>query len=436
MKVEVTTLKTEEEKKLEKVLELLAGNVSFVQTRSEQETIVRSAVEKVYGKINDEKKKEITKEILSYGPIEQFMKDDDIEDIIVNALNPIFTFTSKGGMTETRAKFQSLEQLNLFIRKLQVISGKEKLKYINNFHLPEGARANVVASPLGTQVTIRKFRRKPLSLIDLIQDGSMDYDTAALFWMYADGLRIKPANIMIVGTPGSGKTTLLNALFSFFPKNERTIVIEDTLELNTETALNCARLETSEELPLRELVKNTLRMRPSRIVVGEVRGEEANDLMTAMNIGKICMGTIHASSAREAVMRLENVPMNVPPDLIPLVDAFIVLKQYYTPEGVKRVVHQIAETGGMEQKKVLLSDLAIYDVKEEKMKNAHPSVIYRDRLAEASGISPKEVMDEIALRAKIIQTLTKRGVRDIDEMSEFVEGYYENPKNAMSKIGL
>ena len=147
-----------------------------------------------------------------------------------------------------------------------------------------------------------------------------DYSMAARLWLYVDGLKIRPANMLIGGIPGAGKTTLLNAMFSFFRPEQRIVTIEETYELNTSTQENCVNLQTSDDLPMEALVKSSLRMRPDLIIVGEVRGAEANDMMTAMNIGKISMGTIHASSSRDIVNRLEHTPMKVPIDIIPVID--------------------------------------------------------------------------------------------------------------------
>src|SRR3990167_9270964 len=116
--------------------------------------------------------------------------------------------------------------------------------------------------------------------------------------MYIEGMSIRPANIMIAGGPGVGKTTLLNALFCFIPQNERMVVIEDTLELNTFLEDSCSRLESDDDIPLELLVRNSLRMRPDRIIIGEVRGPEAKDMITAVNVGKFCLSTIHAATAR------------------------------------------------------------------------------------------------------------------------------------------
>ena len=416
-------------------LERLVGKFSVGQTKQEQEALVLEALSQASPAMREREKIEMMKRILGYGIIEDYIRDEACEDIIINALKPIFVFKSKDGMINTGKKYANLQELDLLIHKLLVFSGKQRLKPINNFHLPDGGRVNVVTSPFGPQITFRKFKQRPLSIIDLIESGMIDSNLAAQLWMYAEGLGIKPANIIIGGMPGSGKTTLLNALFSFFPTNERIVVIEDTLELNTNMRDNCARLETTGELSMRELVKNSLRMRPDRLIVGEVRGEEAADMMTAMNIGKICMGTIHASSSREVVMRLENAPMDVPTEIIPLIDVFIILRQFYQQGKVVRALVQISETGGIE-KKVLLSDLASFDAKTGKMLEAHPSVIYRDRLAQASGVTPKEILDEIKVRTRILEELQGKGMKTIEELAAFCADYYNNPDDTIEKYEI
>jgi len=377
------------------------------------------------------------KEFFSYGIIEGFLNDPDVEDIMINHLSTIYIRKTKSGMVKTDKRFPSLEELELFVKKLIIFSGRKNTKKINNVELSEiKGRANIVYSPFGLQITITRAKENPLSIIDLIKSGALNPQLAAQLWLYIEGLGVKPANIIISGGPGTGKTTLLNALLGFIPEHERLVVIEDTLELNTNLEENCSRLESDEEISLADLVKNSLRMRPDRIIVGEVRGKEAQDLMTAMNIGKYCLGTLHASTTRETIMRLENEPMNVPEVLINLVDVFVIMRRYNVDGRIQRVVGELAETAGMEKKMVLLSSLWSYDLANSRFEELAVSSIYRDRLAQISGKSSKEIMEELKLRAGLLRVLVEKDIKDIAQVTKISRQYTSDPKNAIKELGL
>jgi len=428
------------------ILNRLSGKIFLLQDMNQKRQIIFQAFLEIYNSPEHQrfiKKSKVLdvdtffREFLSYGIIQEYLDDPDVEDIMINYVAPIYVHKTSSGLVKTDKRFPSWEELELFIRKLIIFSGRTEIKKINNAELAEiKGRVNIVYSPFGPQITITRAKERPLSIIELIKNGTLNSEIAAQFWLYVEGLGIKPANIIISGGPGSGKTTFLNALFNFLPRNDRIVVIEDTLELNTDLEDNCARLESDDENTLADLVKNSLRMRPDRVIVGEVRGKEAQDLMTAMNIGKYCMGTLHASTSRETIMRLQNEPMNVPEVLINLVDVFVIMRRYNRNGRMQRVVGELVETAGMEEKMVLLSNLWLYDFSTFKYRESAVSSIYRDRLAQASGRSPKEIMQELRIRSHIIDKLVAKDIKDFTPVTEFFRTYATDPGAAINSLGL
>lgn len=374
---------------------------------------------------------------LSYDMITDLLLDMDVEDIVINNLKPIYIHHATRGFVSTGKQFETHKDIQLFIRKLLLFSGRKSAGKLLNIELPnlEG-RVNIAHSTFGPQITITKAKVTPLSIIDLIRRGAMTHEVAAQLWIYLEGLRIRPANIIIAGGPGVGKTTLLNALFSFIPETDRMVVIEDTLELNTFLEDSCSRLESDEEVSMADLVKNSLRMRPERIIVGEVRGEEARDMITACNVGKYCIGTIHALTSREAIIRLQNEPMNIPEMLVNLIDVFIVLKRYHVKDKLFRVIHEVSETSGMEHVKILLSSVYRYDYDQHTCKQINPSTVFRDRLAAQSGLTSRDIMKEHLLRTFLLKHLDEHNMITMKEVGTFCRAYSRDAGKAVASLGF
>ena len=185
-----------------------------------------------------------------------------------------------------------------------------------------------------------------------------------------------------------------------------------------------------------DLVKNSLRMRPERIVIGEVRGKEAQDMITAVNIGKYCIGTIHALTSREAVLRLQNEPMNIPEVLVNLVDVFIVLKRYHVQKRLFRVVDEVSETSGMEQRVVLLSQIFKYDYEQKTVKSVSTSTVFRDRIAQQAALVPKDIIDEVRIRSFLLKILAERNLHTMKEVTTFCRAYNRNPKETITSLGF
>src|SRR5690348_13728233 len=257
---------------------------------------------------------DLCNDIFGYGPLEPLLARDDIADIMVNGAQRVFI--EVGGKVQlTNVRFRDNAQLMNICQRIVSAVGRrvDESNPICDARLADGSRVNVIAPPLaldGPTLTIRKFKREKLTLDKLISFGSASPACAAVMRIAA----ASRCNILISGGTGSGKTTLLNCLTQFIDPGERIVTCEDAAELQLQQP-HTVRLETrpknlegAGEVTMRDLVKNCLRMRPERIIVGEVRGPEAFDLLQAMNTGHDgSMGTLHANSPREATSRLENM---------------------------------------------------------------------------------------------------------------------------------
>ncbi len=431
----------------DQLLDKLKGRMQILQPDHDREELASAALESVL--VNDKPRRfsnEFTtnsaksafiREFLSYGIIESMLCDSDVEDIVIHGLQPIYIHHAEKGFVSTGKQFEHIRELDIFIKKILVFANREMVRRIIDLELVNlGGRVNIITSPFGAQITITKAKVDPVSILDLISFGSMSYEVAAQLWVYVDGMAIRPANIMLAGGPGTGKTTLLNALFSFIPEKDHVILIEDTLEMNTFLMDTVSRLESDDELSLADLVRNTLRMRPERIIVGEVRGIEARDMITAMNVGKYCMCTIHALTSREAIMRLQNDPMNIPEVLVNLIDVFVVLKRFHVEDKVFRVIDEVSETGGMESKRILLSPVYKYNYEQNRIVMMSPSTIYRDRLAREAGVTPRDIINETLVRAVVLKQLHGKGVHTLKDVTTFCRAYRADPADAMNRIGL
>lgn len=430
-------LKEEEFYDLEfNVFTALEGKLALMASQEEVDSYIEKVIKSVHPTATKEEVDQIITDSRSFGVIDKYLKDDNIEDIMVNNTLNLFIYQGNVGEVKTSDKIASKKELSLLVARMKMYNTRSVAnRNIFDVHLPNGSRANIVETPMGPDITIRNFKNRALSIIDLVNAEELSYNMAGRLWLYAEGLGMRPANLLFGGMPAAGKTTLLNAMFSFFRPEQRIAVIEDTYELNTVTQENCVRLETSVDLTMEELVKNTLRMRPDIIVVGEVRGAEAVDMMTAMNIGKICFSTIHASTTRDIVTRLEHNPMNVNRDIIPLIDALIIVSRVRERNQYARKITQISEISGIETQ-ILLSDLFTYDYKTHQGSDILPSITYRDALAKLTGYQPTEIILEEKRRAQVLEKLNALGVRDLTSINGFCKEYYDDPRKALAKIGL
>ncbi|MBI4053625.1 MAG: CpaF family protein [Candidatus Diapherotrites archaeon] len=383
---------------------------------------------------------------LGLGKISVFMSDPMIEEIMVNGFSRnVFIFHKQYGMCTSDISFSQSELFSL-IRRISVSAGKQfdEANPLLDARLPDGSRANATfsqVSPAGHSLTVRKFSFIPLSVVDLVKSNTVSAEAAAFIWALAEGLSIEPMNILVTGGASSGKTTLLNVMASFIRLNDRIISIEDTLEISLGERDNWVQLEARPAIgktpgvSMDDLLKNSLRMRPDRLIVGEVRGEEAQTLFVAMDTGhKGILGTVHSNSAKEMMLRLKSPPMNVPAAMLPLLDLAIVTEKFFNPKvGVIRRVKAISEISRM-QDQVLLSNVFEYDRKSDALERTDVPSRMVEVLAEKTFKSKNEVKQEMLVRQKIIEWLIETGVADYYAVQRFIQQYYTEPEEILKKV--
>ncbi|HHN72858.1 MAG TPA: CpaF family protein [Thermopetrobacter sp.] len=318
---------------------------------------------------------DICNDVLGYGPLEPLLARDDIADIMVNGANRVFIEVN-GKVAEAGIRFRDNTQLLNICQRIvsQVGRRVDEASPICDARLPDGSRVNVIVPPLaidGPALTIRKFKRDRLKLGDLVNLGSITPEGAEILKIIG---RVR-CNVLISGGTGSGKTTLLNCLTAFIEEEERIITCEDAAELQLQQS-HVVRLETRPpnlegegEITMRDLVRNCLRMRPDRIIVGEVRGPEAFDLLQAMNTGHDgSMGTLHANSPREALSRLESMitmggfqlPSKTIREMI-VGSIDVIIQAARLRDGTRKITH-ITEVTGMEGEVIITQDLFVYEI--------------------------------------------------------------------------
>jgi pilus assembly protein CpaF len=326
----------------------------------------------------DELIEEICNDVLGLGPIEPLLARDEISDIMINGIDASYAEVN-GRLIPAPLKFNDTQQLATICQRIASRIGRrvDEANPICDARLPDGSRVNIIFPPLaldGPSLTIRKFKRERLTLDALVALGSLSPESCELLEIISRSR----CNVLISGGTGSGKTTLLNCMTGHIGADERVITCEDAAELQLQQPhvvrleTRPANLEGEGAITMRELVRNCLRMRPDRIIVGEVRGAEAFDLLQAMNTGHDgSMSTLHANSPREAIARLEGMILmagfNLPSRAIRqmIVGAVdVILQIARMRDGHRRVTH-ITEVVGMEGDIVIAQDLIVFEMHGE-----------------------------------------------------------------------
>lgn len=383
----------EEQKFVEQIRNYVTENLPLSKMSDEEleeqvEEIVTERLKGIYCSV--EQKVEIVRQVYSsirgFGLLDSIISDDTITEVMINGAEDIF-IEKNGRLTKLDKKFESQRRLEDIIQRIVGLAGREvnQANPIVDTRLPDGSRVNVVLPPIalcGPTMTIRKFSKTPMTIERLIQYGSLTQEIA-----YKLELLVRAKyNIFICGGTGSGKTTFLNALSNYIPRDERVITIEDSAELQITGVDNLVSLETrnanasgSGQVTIRDLIKSSLRMRPERIVVGEVRGGEALDMLQAMNTGHDgSLSTGHANSTQDMLSRLETMVLQGAPGL-PLeairqqiasaVDIIIHLSRL---RDHSRKTMEITEVVGYKDGKIVLNPLYKFEEDEKtKLEKVH-----------------------------------------------------------------
>ena len=391
--------------------------------------------------------RKILRDIAGYGEIDPLIQDDDLEEIMIIGINkPVFVYHRSYGMMKTNITFTNEQDLLDLIDTIarQINRRIDQESPILDGRLTDGSRINATIPPIsadGPSLTIRKFRKDPFTIVDLINSKTISVELAAFFWLCFDGLGVKSANAIISGGTSSGKTTTLNALSAFINPSERIITIEDTLELQIphehviRMETRVANVENKGELTMNDLVKNSLRQRPDRIIVGEVRAEEAITLFTALNTGHSGFGTLHSNDARETITRLTNEPMSVPEIMIQAIDFIIMQNRIYTPSGKSfRRISEVAEVVGIEEGVVQLNKIFQWTPETDTIDNVSITSKTLSQIANLSGKSMIELYHEIEKREMVLSHMVRNNIRSVSEVNNILERYYKNPEEILNEI--
>lgn len=385
----------------------------------------------------------VKRDMLWYGKIEPMLRDPDVEDISCNGPNrPVYVWHRFYENLPSNVSF-SRDELISFVFKLAYRSGRS-ISYARpllDASLPEGHRIQITFGEEitggGANFTIRKFKTDPITVVDLINFGTLTPKLAAYLWMMIE----RNMSLLIAGGTASGKTTTLNALTAFIPMNYKVVTIEDTRELNlyrenwiAQTTRESAT-QTAENIGLFELLKAALRQRPDVIIVGEVRGEEAYTLLQAVATGHGGLSTIHGESVEAAIERLSTRPMNVPKEFIATaLNAIMLQVKGKVGNVVTRKVIRLAEIAGYDKGRdeVLLVDSFYWDAKAGALIYTGSGVVPR-LMEQRYGVSKEEFEGELLRREVYLKWLAAKNMRHYTQVFKAINDYLSSPEQSYAR---
>ncbi len=386
----------------------------------------------------------IVNDMIGLGDIEYLLADGYLEEIVVNdSKDAVWTYHKRHGWLKTNIQIPTEDMIMNYSARIAREVGREitHLEPLLDAHLATGDRVNATLFPIstaGNTITIRRFSRTPWTMVHLIDPAfsTISSEAAAFLWLAIE----YELSMLISGGTASGKTSMLNALMPFMPANQRIISMEDTRELNLPDFLHWIPLTTRPpnprgegEVSMLELVENSLRMRPDRIVVGEVRRKrETEVLFEAMHTGHSVYGTFHANRASEVVDRITSPPMNIP--MVVMGSLPLVVIQHMNRRTGQRRTFEIVELLKGKGKLLELNTLYMWSAKTDKVEPVSPSIRVKEELALFSGMGDKEIEEDMRGKQRILEWLLHHDIRGVNDVGKIITEYYIDKDTVLSLV--
>ena len=390
----------------------------------------------------------VKRDFLGYGILDIPMRDPHIEDISCNGTGiPIYVWHRYYESMPTNIAYNSKEELDSFITRLAYKAGHQisVSRPILEGTLPEGFRVHLTleeVSKRGDTFTIRKIKANPFTIIDLINFGTVSPHMAAYFWILVENVR----SIIVAGATASGKTALLNSISMFIRPEMKVVTIEEVRELHLHE--NWIPMVTRpsfqpgvQEVTLFDLLKSSLRQRPDYIIVGEIRGEEAYTLFQSISVGHGGLCTIHAEDVETVEKRLLTKPMNIPPMLIPMMNAIVLIGRTKLNETTVRRVLDVSEITGVDERSGRASFKEIYKWGPESdsyilsPRSANESYIF-EKITELKHIPIENLLNELERREHVLRWMVRKNIKSYDEVANIVRRYYADPNDVYNRARL
>lgn len=387
----------------------------------------------------------IQRNIVGYGKVNPIMRDANVEDISCNGYGiPIFVYHRKYQQNIKSNVSLDEEELDTLVLVLAERSGKTLSRAfpLINSRLPDGSRLQASymsdISTKGSSFTIRKFRENPFTPVDLIETNTFSKEMLAYLWLCMENRK----NLIFAGGTASGKTAALNAVSLFIPPSAKIVSIEDTRELRLPhenwlpNLTRISDLSREGEIDMYKLLRQAMRQRPEYILVGEIRGKEAQTLFQAMSTGHTTYSTMHATDVEELVSRLQNEPMNIPLMMFQALDIVCIMALTYTGEGKRvrrsKVISEVQEIDP-KTKTLKVIDVFRWDPVKDKFDATSESIILK-RIMEQRGWSKEKLGEELDRRGMILEYMEKHNIKKYSDVFSLIQGYSTNPEAVLRKI--